>query len=510
VAGWGSSSFSEGRMGRKAALNHDENSLRAGRDEMNLLEHSVFGADKKPDMDTRSLSFTAWDNHPETGEPVERSWKVTFSSDFGRPTPKDDDVYVALLKVTQQAGLMEQRTGQVDLNAARVPFSSYQLIRSLRWPENGASYKAIDDAFNRIGGVWIVAKNYWWDNIEKEYVDRKFGIIDDVFLYERDKYDRALKKARLEGRDRPLSWFRWSEVMLESFQAGYVRKLDMAVYNSLEHPIARKLYRYLGKQFWFRSRHSIELQQLCHEKLGYRHNETRHPRLRQKVQPAIQELERKGVYGLTHKFNASYGRCEVVFLAKNKTGEMLKPTAASSPLVERLVNLGVDRKDAQESTARLTSERINADIEHAEYLAIRGLIKTSKAGLLATMLKSEQPWQRPAGFVSTADRVAAAKRAAEAHARKEQQVAAVAAKQQALEQEQEAAFAEFMAAFPSEQQRRQFERTALEANALCWERYEQARECGDSKKMSMYLKTALQLAWKNAMPPKTPHPLRRT
>ena len=48
--------------------------LRSGRDQMDLLECSVSGADKKPDFDTRSLSFARQCKHPQTGEPVDRSW----------------------------------------------------------------------------------------------------------------------------------------------------------------------------------------------------------------------------------------------------------------------------------------------------------------------------------------------------------------------------------------------------------------------------------------------------
>lgn len=485
-------------MGRKPQLDEDESSLRAGRDEMNLLEHSVFGADKKPDMDTRSLLFATWDKHPETGEPIERSWKVTFASEYGRPTPKDDDVYVALLKVTQQAGLMEQREGEIDLSASKVPFSSYQLIRSLRWPENGASYEAIDAAFNRIGGVYILAKNYWWDNVEKEYADRKFKLIDDVFLYERDKYDRALKKARLEGRDRPLSWFRWSEVMLESFQSGYVRKLDMGIYNSLEHPIARKLYRYLGKQFWYRSKHAIDLQELCHEKLGYHQNEKRNPRLRQKIDPAIQELKEKGIFGLDHQFNSSYGKCEVIFTAKNKTSEKPKKAEApESPLVSQLVTLGVSRADALSATNRLQAARIIGDIEHVEYEAKAGRIKTSKAGLLASMLKSDEPWPRPQGFVSSADRKAAADKAAMLQAERAKTAKALEERKREAEEREEAAFIEFMAGF-SNDERLAFEQAALEDHKFCRDQYEKAKASGDSDRMALYLKTALHTAWKKS------------
>ena len=485
-------------MGRTPAVTAQDEFLeylRSGRDEMNLLEHSISGADKKPDLTTRSLSFVTNERHPATGEAVERSWKVTFSAEYGRPTPKDDDVFVALLKVTQQGGLMDVVPAE-RLQKPQVHFSSYQLVRILGWPDNGASYQAIDDALNRIGGVWIVAKNYWYDNAEKEYVDRKFGIIDDVYLYERDKYHRALKKARAEGREKPLSWIRWSDVMAESFQAGYVRKLDIEVYRSLEHPIARKLYRYLGKQFWNRPKHRIDLQTLCHEKLGYQTRETRNARLREKIMPALEELEAKGIYGLTHQFDAGYGRCQVLFTSTRRTD---KPrTATGCTVTQQLVALGIGPADAAAAVQRHAADRITEDIEHVEFEAKAGRIKTSKQGLLARMLQAETAWARPEGFVSSAERErraadAAAKRSAQ-QLRSDREQAANDAKAAA----ERAEFDAFLKTFPSDAERQTFADEALQHEPFFRRQYADAVSQGNDERMKMYLELAMENRWKKS------------
>jgi hypothetical protein len=462
---------------------------------MNLLEHSISGADKKPDLTTRSLSFGSAERHPETGEAVERSWKVTFSAEYGRPTPKDDDVFVALLKVTQLAGLME---GTAPPQKPQVHFSSYQLIRILGWPDNGASYQAIDGALNRIGGVWIVAKNYWYDNAEKEYVDRKFGIIDDVFLYERDKYDRALKRARTEGRERPLSWIRWSDVMADSFRAGYVRKLDIEVYRSLEHPIARKLYRYLGKQFWNRSKHRIDLQTLCHEKLGYQTSETRHARLREKLKPAVAELEAKGIYGLTHEFDSGYGRCEVVFVTNRRLEK--KTAAPSCPLTDRLVSLGLDRSDAAVAVQRHSTTRITEDIEHLEFEAKAGRIKSSKPGLLAMMLKSDDPWGRPQGFVSSAQREVRSRELAARTAKEQEHKLRQAAAEEAKAEQQLAAFNVYMAGLSPASRASLEQRAMTLRNGFYGKRYREAVKEGQAARIAACLHDALFAAWQEEHP----------
>jgi hypothetical protein len=366
--------------------------LKSGRFEMNLLEHSISSADTKPDKDTSSLVFAREDKHPETGVSVERSWKITFSSEYGRPTAKDDDVLVALMKLSQASGLMTSGAGNEE---TKVEFSSYQILKILGWKDCGPNYQAVDDALNRLGGVWIVASNYWYDNAAKEYVDRKFGIIDDVYLYERDKYQKARRKAIVDGKRMPKSWIRWSDVMIESFQAGYVAKLDIGKYRSIKNPVGRKLYRYPGKHFWNKNTHTVSLKKLCHEKLGYRKSENRIAKLAQKVAPAIQELQRLRLFDLDHEIVRSYGKCDIRF---KKGKRIQKVSQAGSPLLCRLIDFGVSKKSAREAIERHSAERIEEDIKDANFRRDNGLLKGTHAGCLYSMLKSESPWARPPGF----------------------------------------------------------------------------------------------------------------
>lgn len=474
-------------MGRKPTDQQQEEFLkylRSGRDEMNLLEHSLSSASKDVDRNTRSLLFTRDDKDPETGEAVKRTWDVSFSGKYGRPTPTDDDVFVACMKLS----------AATNFSSARVEFTRYELCQILGWSICGKTYKAIDEAFNRLAGVLIVATNYWYDNQTGIWVDRKFGVIDDVFLYQREKYERAKKAA---GGKNPQSWFRWSDVMQESFAAGYIRKLDLEVYLSLDNPVARKLYRYLGKHFWKRSRHSIDLQVLCHEKLGYSQSVTMNAQLKRKVEPAIKELEAKGVYGLSHEFNASYGKCEVVFVAKTKSNDKPVEKQFPHPLVERLASLGVDKGDAVEAVQRLAPERIVEDIEHVEFLAKSGAVKKSKHGLLATMLKTTEPWARPTGFVSSVAKRVAAERAAAKKARDDAAKATEEELRRQAEAKEESAFQKFMKSFATDDERSAFQEQSLRGNALFWNRYREAQANGETELTTMYADVAMRTAWRN-------------
>jgi hypothetical protein len=424
---------------------------------------------------------------PETGEPVKRIWKVTFGAEYGRPTPKDDDVFVALLKVSQAQGLMEKVETTCE---PRAFFTSRELIRILGWDDCGKSYKAIDDALNRIHNTRITATNYWYDNHSKLWVDRKFGIIDDVKLYERSKYDRAKRRAREMGEPNPQSWIRWSDVMLESFQSGYVRQLDIEVYRSLSNPVARKLFRYLGKHFWKKSEHKIDVRDLCYEKLGYPKydNDT----CKRKLQKPLAELEELGLFGLSHQFEQSYGKCHIVFRKEPRKSE--KKQVVRSPLETRLRSLGVFEADARAAVKRHSEERILTDIEDVEFRAKQGQVRSSKAGLLSKLLKEEQP-ARPEGFLSSAERkqreIAKAERAA----------AEERAEQEAREREAEQAsrtrkrLREFLAAMASENEREEFAAAAFANNSIYRRLYRDSLREGDSERANEHRENAMLEWW---------------
>lgn len=86
------------------------------------------------------------------------------------------------------------------------------------------------------------------------------------------------------------------------------------------------MYRYLGMKFYHRTRLCINLGVLCCEKLGYR-QDAEPNELRRKVLPAISQLEGRRVYGLSHEFSASYGKCDVVFNALATTKNAVKSGA---------------------------------------------------------------------------------------------------------------------------------------------------------------------------------------
>lgn len=451
---------------------------------MNLLEHSISSATNRVDKNTKELVFSQPDLDPGTGDTVARSWTVTFNATFGRPTPKDDDVFVGLLKTSMDQGLMNEGYAEGPV----VPFTRYKLCQTLNWQPSGRNYRAIDDALDRLCGVYIKADNFWYDNDTKLWTDRKFHIIEEAHLYQGEKFQKARKSL---GKN-PQSTFTWSQVMMESFAAGFVRELDLGVYLGIKNPVSRKLYRYLGKHFYHRSKVSFDIQELGVEKLGYK--KTDNYRLQERIAPAINELEEQGIYGLRHEFQSSYGKCQVVFWSGKRSKKSSSSSSTEHPLVARLVSIGVSKADAWAAVKKHKEERLVEDIEHVDFLDEKKEIERSKAGLLATMLKADDAWPRPKGFKTKAEREAIRQKTKQTQAKKEERELAAEKKRRDEEAEALRQVTEYIkekGLCPNE-----FLEAALSDSSMCRGRYQSAKAKGDKDTMNLYAETALKSYWR--------------
>ena len=151
-----------------------------------------------------------------TSKVIIRKRIITGSDKYGLPTAKDDEVILGLIQLTREANAFTERT---------VSFSRGGLIGQLRWPDSGHSYKRLALSLNRWTGVLMSYEKAWYDNARKSWVDERFHIIERVSLY--DIEEQAAQPFE------KLSSFTWNEVIFRSFQAGYLRNLNLDFYFSL-------------------------------------------------------------------------------------------------------------------------------------------------------------------------------------------------------------------------------------------------------------------------------------
>ena len=251
--------------------------LKNGRDEMNLVEFPFATLSDRSDG-VRILEFQVLDTDRATGLPVERKLTVTGDMKFGLPTAKDEEVYLGLLQLTKF---------HTDFSSPTVQFTRHELIRLLDWPSNDWAYERIATALARLTGVRLFYQNAWRDNANKVFKDRGgFGILDSFVLRDGRKGSGPVEDLHSE--------FRWNAVLFESFQAGYLKRLDFETVRTLGTK-AKRLYRYLDKHFNppKYARLVFDLRTLACERLGFSRDYDA-VQIRRALQPAVEELEAQG------------------------------------------------------------------------------------------------------------------------------------------------------------------------------------------------------------------------
>lgn len=332
------------------------------RDEMNLAEFPLAVLSTRTDPNVKTLEFQ--DNiRGKNGELIDRRWIITGADKFGLPTASDEEVLLGLIKLTVDD----------ELRSRKVFFTRYELMKILRWPTEGRNYSRLQKALDRLSGVRIKATNAFYDNEAKTHSTRNFGIIDGYELN--------------DGRDGPskMSFFTWGEVLFKSFQAGFIKKLDLDFVLDLRSAVSKRLYRYLDKHFWYKSRVQIDVFVLAHEKLGVSRNYRFVSSIRQQIDPAIEELIAKGFLsgceyiqkgkGADVIFYAAGGKARTANDRDGKNGVRVvseenfrhAPADMRERVIRMLEDRGIGAKQAERLTASSTPEVLQRMIKIVEY-----------------------------------------------------------------------------------------------------------------------------------------------
>ena len=377
---------------------------RVGKDEMNLLETSVSGASRRADKSIEELVFERSTRGPDSEAAVTQKLTMSFSSKYGRPTVEDDEIYVALQAITRE--LLEQ-----GHESPRIPFTRYQVVQVLSWPRKGQNYTKIDNAINRLGGVYLVYENAFYDKSEKSWVDARFHLIDESHLFTREKYDVA----RSSSGKRPKSWIRWGEPLFKSFRDGNFATFDLDVYRAIRSGVGKKLYRYSEKRLWQKQRYVEELRTLAEQRLGFKEGQYL-SELRRCLEPVFEELGKVGVKVRLEPNGDSTNVHVHRLKARKKPGgrpdsahgqeDAAELNSASSPELA-LIKRGVSPERARLSVRDLPAERIELVIDVFDWEMKRGTVIHNSGGWIYAACKAEG-WKPPGEYKSKAERAAEA------------------------------------------------------------------------------------------------------
>ena len=325
------------------------------KDELNLAEFPIAAlTDRIPDGQTTMVFEDRMERRDSA--PIVRRLTIMGTHKHGLPTSLDDEVLVGLIQLTKR------RSNFTD---PRVQFSRYELIELLGWPQSGQSYRRIEEALHRWVGVVLMYENAWWDNAAKSWVDEQFHVLDNVTLYDRERWRTSARSGKSGKGDRggskadkpplPLSSFRWNEVIFQSFQSGNLKQLDLEFYLKLRLPTTKRMYRFLDKRFYRRSRLDFDLRTLACEHIGLSRSYAP-TELKRRLKPALEELEQLGFLeplGPEERYSYVKRGCwRIIFIRgrSTTTAEAQAPAVPEgqqpSELIEALRTRGVTAKTA--------------------------------------------------------------------------------------------------------------------------------------------------------------------
>jgi hypothetical protein len=404
-----------------------------GRDELNLAEFPITLLSDRVPKDCKTLVFEIEPRDKQTGQLVSRKVTITGSDAYGLPTAIDDEILVALIQLTKLKN---------DFTDATVPFSRYELVKMLGWPDDGKSYQRIEESIKRWAGVTLYYDNAWWNQETRSWVSETFHIIERASFI--DQETKRIRKSMGQP-ELAFSFFKWNEVVFRSFQAGSLKRLDIDAYFSFGSSIAKRMYRFLDKRFWVKPRWEFDLKDFAFEHIGLSRKYDV-GQIKNKLQPAIEELSQ------ATKLRAAFiepmspeeryekvgkGQWLIKFVRKIEPSlpgntSVTKPQK-SQGLVAELMARGVSQEVAEELVKTRPPELVDLRIEVFDWVLQQRnqkIIKEHPTGYLISSIR-DRYLTVPKGFESKADRVKREeakrdeqRRAAEATRKRQEAIAA--------------------------------------------------------------------------------------
>ncbi len=351
---------------------------------MNLAEFPLATiSDRLPDnTKTVIIRDQVWDR--ELRQHVPRKLTISGSDCYGLPLARDDDVLLACVQLSSISDFCDRH----------LAFTRYQLLKLLRWPQDSKNYQRLAVSLRRWKGTTIYSDRAFYDHAQKSWVNRDFGVFDNLYIYERES----------RGGQSAISWLVWNEVIFDSFQAGYLKTMDWDLYCRLQNPVAKRLYRFLDKRFYHGDEMTIDLHELAFRKLRLSESYNT-AQIKRVLLKGIQELENlwdlRSMKTERRFRKLSRGKWEAVFVRKKPSQPRIEQQRQMTELENHSLEVELSRRGIGPSTAAdlvaaHPRERVQTMLELYDWYNNRG--QDRGPGFLVAGIRSPQPYSWPKGF----------------------------------------------------------------------------------------------------------------
>ena len=344
----------------------NEGVRRTGKDEMNLIELPFTLLTKRNPKQLKKIK-REWKGKGEDGKERNFYKIITGSEEYGLPTFIGEEVYLACMELSYKQGFTNRK----------VSTTQYELIKLMGWGDNGKSYTRLIKALNQLGGIWITT-NAFWDNQNKTYRKIGFGLLSNYEFFENERKGR---RANYKNQaPLPLGYFRWDDILFNSFQKGNIKTINISLYFSLKSYISKRLYRFTDKKLYNQKSFEIDLFKLAFDKLEMTGEAYKHPsKILQNLRPAIQELKERGIAEIEIKKSKTESGYKSCFSPVTKSQTHIEVEIPTSLKAKKLVNhfhktlnpekghqpTQKETKQAQELLSKYSEEEIKHIISYA-------------------------------------------------------------------------------------------------------------------------------------------------
>jgi hypothetical protein len=206
-------------------------------------------------------------------------------------------------------------------------------------------------------------------------------------------------------------------VIFQSFQSGNLKQLDLEFYLRLRLPTTKRMFRFLDKRFYRRSRLDFDLRTLACEHIGMSRSYAP-TELKRRLKPALEELEQLGFLeplDPEERYSWVSRGCWRIILIRGQSAQADDPPAPSetSALADALIARGVTAKVAAELVATHPAARLRTKLEVFDWLVKNEDKRVGKnaAGYLVASIRSD--YKAPDEYANVAKAEEAKKEAEE-------------------------------------------------------------------------------------------------
>jgi len=351
--------------------------------ELTLSEFPIFILSKKTNKMIKSIDYEdtiiGKDN-----KIVKREWKVFPDSELGFGTASTFETLFDLFQIWKEQNFEGQY----------IQFGTiYHLLKRKGQSTGRQQYRQIIKDLNCLVGLRITAKNAFWDNKHKAYIDMTFHLFDRVDIY----------KEKPTGQDvLPFSRIKASDVLYGSILKNSLltADFDSDFFHSLT-PMEQRLAIYLSKIFRSQAIHKRELMAFARQ-IPINAKQTKH--IKERIKLAGNGLMKKGFKPLAgYEFKKAVdGKTELIVFKRSGSAPQNKKLINRVPnnngkedfeidlLVEDILEVCEDEKSTgfYKKVARLLPQQdIYQAISEVKEVRDLGEIKKNKGAIFTSIIK---------------------------------------------------------------------------------------------------------------------------